>query len=262
MGLELVLSTKLILAILIPFIGTTLGSAMVFFLRKQLNQKILKILLGFASGVMISASFFSLLLPAIEALENYKKWLIPTIGFSIGIAFLVMMDKLIPHEHIDKTEEGIGINHIKKQLKLFLAIIIHNIPEGLAVGVIIASAINGTINQQAALTLSIGIAIQNFPEGAVVSMPLKETGISKFKAFMYGVFSGVVEPIAAIVAILLTSITQSVLPYALAFAAGAMIYVVSDELLPEAQSGDKSMLPTLGVAIGFVIMMVLDIALG
>ena len=258
---ELVLSSKLIWALLIPFIGTSLGSACVFLLKKQLNDKVLKVLLGFASGVMIAASFFSLLLPAIESVNGLKKWLVPSIGFSIGVTILVLMDRLIPHIHIDNSEEGIKNNKLKSTFKMLFAIVIHNIPEGLAVGLVIASAINGSINEQAALILSIGIAIQNFPEGAVVSMPLKETGISKLKAFLYGVFSGIVEPIAAFIALLLTRQITVLLPYALSFAAGAMIYVVSDELIPEANDGKKSSLPAIGVSIGFIIMMILDIAL-
>lgn len=261
--LSLLLSTKLIIALIIPFIGTALGSAMVFFLKKQVNEKVFKLLLGFASGVMIAAAIWSLLMPAIDTFEDgdFRKWLVPAAGFIIGIIFLLALDLIIPHMHMDKKEEGIHDNKISSTLKMLFAITLHNIPEGLAVGLVISSAYTGSINEQAALILSIGIAIQNFPEGAVVSMPLKETGISKFKAFIYGVLSGIVEPFAAIIALLLTFQVSVILPYALSFAAGAMIYVVADELIPQAQEGKKSPLATIGVAIGFVIMMILDLTL-
>ena len=235
---------------------------MVFFLKKEINPKLQKLLLGFASGVMIAASIWSLLQPAIESYDDsIKKWLIPALGFLFGMLFLFLLDILIPHMHIDKQEEGINNNKISKRLKMFLAITIHNIPEGLAVGVMIAGCINNNISQEAMLALSIGIAIQNFPEGAIISMPLKEEGLSKAKAFLYGFFSGVVEPLAAIVAILLTYFINTILAITLAFAAGAMIYVVVEELIPEANTGKHSNLATLGLAVGFVLMMILDIAL-
>jgi len=235
---------------------------MVFFLKKEINQKLQKLLLGFASGVMIAASIWSLLQPAIESYDDgVKKWLIPALGFLFGMLFLFLLDILIPHMHIDKQEEGINNNKISKRLKMFLAVTIHNIPEGLAVGVMIAGCINNNISQEAMLALSIGIAIQNFPEGAIISMPLKEEGLSKAKAFLYGFLSGVVEPLAAIVAILLTYFINTILAITLAFAAGAMIYVVVEELIPEANTGKHSNLATLGLAVGFVLMMILDIAL-
>lgn len=251
-----------ILCMLIPLFGTTLGSAMVFFLKKEINPKLQKLLLGFASGVMIAASIWSLLQPAIEGYDDFKKWLIPAIGFLAGIIFLLLLDYLIPHMHIDKQEEGLKNNKLSKRLKMMLAVTIHNIPEGLAVGVIVAGFINNSISKEAMLALAIGIAIQNFPEGAIISMPLKEEGISKFKAFLYGFFSGVVEPIAAGIAILLTYFVSAILPFILSFAAGAMIYVVVEELIPEANEGKHSNLATIGLSIGFVIMMILDIALG
>ncbi len=261
---EIVWDSKTILAILIPFFGTSLGSAMVFLLKKKINDRLLKLLLGFASGVMIAASIWSLLQPAIESYQDgsNSKWLVPAIGFSLGIVFLLALDLLIPHMHIDSQEEGLKDKKLNKTFKMLLAVTLHNIPEGLAVGVVIAGAMTGTITSQAALTLSIGIAIQNFPEGAIISMPLKETGISKFKSFVYGVLSGMVEPFAALIAILLTSFVSTILPYTLSFAAGAMIYVVAEELIPEANEGDHSNLATIGLAVGFVIMMILDIALG
>ena len=235
---------------------------MVFFLKKEINPKLQKLLLGFASGVMIAASIWSLLQPAIESYDDgIKKWLIPALGFLFGMLFLFLLDILIPHMHIDKQEEGINNNKISKRLKMFLAVTIHNIPEGLAVGVMIAGCINNNISQEAMLALSIGIAIQNFPEGAIISMPLKEEGLSKAKAFLYGFLSGVVEPLAAIVAILLTYFINTILAITLGFAAGAMIYVVVEELIPEANTGKHSNLATLGLAVGFVLMMILDIAL-
>lgn len=256
------MSLVVIISLFIPLLGTTLGSAMVFFLRDSINPKLQKILLGFASGVMIAASIWSLLEPAIDNYSDYRKWLIPGIGFIVGIAFLLLLDYIIPHIHIDKQEEGIKNNKLSKTFKMFLAVTLHNIPEGLAVGVVIAGMISGNLNEQAMLVLSIGIAVQNFPEGAIISMPLKEDGYSKFKAFLYGFFSGIVEPIASVIAILLTYYVNTILPFVLAFAAGAMIYVVVEELIPEANEGNHSNLATIGLAIGFVLMMILDIALG
>ena len=251
-----------IISLFIPLIGTALGSAMVFFLKDKINPKLQKVLLGFASGVMIAASIWSLLEPAINSYNNFQKWLIPGLGFLVGIIFLLLLDYVIPHMHIDKQEEGIKNNKLKKTSKMFLAVTLHNIPEGLAVGVVIAGMMSGNINSHAMLVLAIGIAIQNFPEGAIISMPLKEEGYSKLKAFLYGFASGVVEPIASLLAILFTYYVNSILPFVLSFAAGAMIYVVVEELIPEANEGSHSNLATIGLAIGFVLMMVLDIALG
>ena len=254
----------MIICLFIPLAGTTLGSAMVFFLKKEINPYVQKILLGFASGVMMAASIWSLLQPAINSYDasSFLSWLIPAIGFLVGVGFLLLLDNVIPHTHIDKQEEGISKNKISNSLKLLLAVTLHNIPEGLAFGVVVAGAINGTISHQAMFALAIGIAIQNFPEGAIVSMPLKNEGLSKGKAFFYGFFSGIVEPIAALLAILVTYIVSAILPFTLSFAAGAMIYVVAEELIPEANEGEHSNLATIGLAIGFVIMMILDIALG
>ena len=257
------MSLLIIISLLIPLLGTALGSAMVFFLKKEINPKVQKILLGFASGVMIAASIWSLLQPAIESFEDkdYRAWLIPAIGFLIGIGFLLLLDYLIPHIHINKQEEGIKKNKLSRTFKMMLAVTLHNVPEGLAVGVVAAGAITGTINEHAMLALAIGIAIQNFPEGAIISMPLKEERMSKGKAFLLGFLSGVVEPIAALLAIALTAFVSVILPYTLAFAAGVMIYVVVEELIPEANEGKHSNLATIGLAIGFVLMMVLDVAL-
>ena len=251
-----------ILCLIIPFIGTSLGAMMVFFMKKEMNEKLQKILLGFASGVMIAAAIWSLLEPAIGSYTDYRMWLAPSIGFIIGVIFLLLIDKLTPHMHMNNIEEGLKTDSVSKSFKMFLAVTIHNIPEGLAVGVIIGSFITGNINQEAMLALSIGIAIQNFPEGAIISIPLKETGLSKIKSFLYGVASGVVEPIAGALAILLATLVTTILPYTLSFAAGAMLYVVFEELIPEANEGKHSNLATIGFSLGFIIMMILDIALG
>lgn len=258
------MSVLIIISLFIPLLGTALGSAMVFFLKKDINPKLQKLLLGFASGVMMAAAIWSLLQPAIESYEasDFKKWLIPAIGFLIGILFLLLLDYLVPHIHMNKEEEGIKKNKLSKTFKMMFAVTLHNVPEGLAFGVVAAGVINNMINEQAMLALAIGIAIQNFPEGAIVSTPLLKEGKSKVKAFLYGFLSGVVEPIAALFAILLTYFVQSILPLTLAFAAGAMIYVVVEELIPEASEKPHSNLATIGTAIGFVIMMILDVALG
>ena len=252
--------------LLIPFLGTTLGSAMVFLMKDKINPKLEKILLGFASGVMIAASVWSLLMPSIDMAEEQSiiKWLPAAMGFLLGMFFLLILDSIIPHLHL-KSDEPEGIKtKLKKTTMMVLAVTLHNIPEGMAVGVIFAGAMIGNtgITMAGAFALSIGIAIQNFPEGAIISMPLKAEGVSKTKAFALGTLSGIVEPIAAIITILLTNLIVPVLPYLLSFAAGAMIYVVVEELIPEAQDGNHSNLATIGVAIGFVIMMILDIALG
>ncbi len=252
--------------LLIPFLGTTLGSAMVFLMKDKINPKLEKILLGFASGVMIAASVWSLLMPSIDMAEEQSiiKWLPAAIGFLLGMFFLLILDCIIPHLHL-KSDEPEGIKtKLKKTTMMVLAVTLHNIPEGMAVGVIFAGAMIGNtgITMAGAFALSIGIAIQNFPEGAIISMPLKAEGVSKTKAFVLGTLSGIVEPIAAIITILLTNLIVPVLPYLLSFAAGAMIYVVVEELIPESQDGNHSNLATIGVAIGFVIMMILDIALG
>ena len=254
------------IGILIPFVGTTLGAAMVFFMRKEMNGKIQKGLLGFASGVMIAASVSSLLIPAIEISEEQGgiPWMPAAVGFLLGIGFLLLLDTLTPHLHLNEdTPEGLPSN-LKKTTMLVLAVTLHNIPEGMAVGVTFAGILAGNtmISLAGAFALSIGIAIQNFPEGAIISMPLRSEGQSKGKAFLYGAASGVVEPIAALLTILLTSLVVPILPYLLAFAAGAMIYVVVEELVPESQTGKHTNIGTIGVAVGFVLMMVLDVALG
>ena len=257
---------NLCIGLLIPFLGTSIGSAMVFFMKNTINRRIEKVLLGFAAGVMMSASVWSLIVPAIDMTEAQGKigWVPAAIGFLLGIIFLLILDSIIPHLHLkSKKPEGLKAK-LKNATMMVLAVTLHNIPEGMALGVTFAGALIG--NQEmtiaGALALSVGIAIQNFPEGAIVSMPLKSEGISKGKAFLYGTLSGIVEPIAAIITIFLTNLVVPILPYLLAFAAGAMIYVVVEELIPEAQEGEHTNIATIGVAIGFVLMMILDIALG
>lgn len=257
---------RIFLGLLIPFLGTMLGSGTVFLMKNKMNKKIEKLLLGFASGVMIAASIWSLIIPSISMAEEQGKvaWLPASIGFMFGIVFLLVLDSLIPHLHL-KSDKPEGIKaKLKKTTMMMLAVTLHNIPEGMAVGVTFAGAIIGNtgITIAGAMTLAIGIAVQNFPEGAIISMPLKNEGNSKAKAFLYGTLSGIVEPIGAIITILLINAVVPILPYLLSFAAGSMIYVVVEELIPESQVGEHSNIGTIGVAIGFVIMMILDIALG
>ena len=240
-----------LIIILIPFLGTTLGSAVVLFSKGELNQKLQKFLLGFASGVMIAASIWSLLIPSIEMAEsqNIVAWIPATVGFLLGIGFLLLLDSVIPHMHLDSDNpEGVR-SSLSKNTMLVLAVTLHNIPEGMAVGVTFVGAIsdNTGITVAGALALAVGIAIQNFPEGAIISMPL---------------MSGVVEPIGAVLTVIFAGIAVPLLPYLLSFAAGAMIYVVTEELIPESQNGKHSNIGTIGVGIGFTLMMVLDVALG
>ena len=250
------------LIVIMPFIGTTLGALMVIFMKNKMNKRIEKCLLGFASGVMVAASFFSLLLPSIEMVEHLS-WLPASIGFMLGILFLLLLDSVIPHLHVNSDYPEGKKSKLRKTTMMVLAVTLHNIPEGMAVGVILSGALmsNLVVTITGALSLSIGIAIQNFPEGAIISMPLKSGGMSKLKAFYYGMLSGIVEPIAAVITLILTSTIAKVLPYLLSFAAGAMIYVVVDELVPSSQSGKHSNLAILSFALGFTIMMILDVAL-
>ena len=253
------------IGLLIPFLGTALGSAMVFFMKDKINDRLEKFLLGFASGVMIAASVWSLIIPSIEMSEGYELKFIPAaVGFLLGMAFLLLLDSVIPHLHIDKTQEGIKTNKLKKTTMMVLAVTLHNIPEGMAVGVTLAAALksNSGITMAAATALSIGIAIQNFPEGAIISMPLKSEGSSKTKAFILGTLSGAVEPVFGLITVLLTSIILTALPYLLSFAAGAMIYVVAEELIPDSQAGKHSNIAIVGLALGFVVMMILDVYFG
>ena len=257
---------NIFIGLLIPFIGTTLGSGMVYLLKNRMDQKLEKALLGFASGVMVAASVWSLLIPSIDmAAEQGKIAFIPaTVGLLFGMLFLLILDSVIPHIHINENEpEGIKVDRLKKTTMMIFAVTLHNIPEGMAVGVALAGAMNGSsISLASALALSTGIAIQNFPEGAIISMPLKEEGMSKNKAFLLGTLSGAVEPLFGFITIMLTGLVVPILPYILAFAAGAMLYVVVEELIPESQNGTHSNIGTIGFAIGFVIMMILDVALG
>ncbi len=254
------------IGVLLPFIGTALGAAMVFFLRDEISPRLQKILLGFASGVMMAASVWSLLLPAIDIASEQKMiaWLPAAVGFVGGMLFLLLLDTLIPHLHVNSNEaEGIQ-SKLGRSAKLMLAVTLHNIPEGMAVGVVLAGAMveNAGITFAGAMALSLGIAIQNFPEGAIISMPIKGDGNSKGRSFLYGMLSGIVEPIAAIVTMVLIDHLLPALPFLLAFSAGAMIYVVVEELIPESQSGKHSNIATIGVAVGFTLMMILDVALG
>ena len=264
------MNSEILFGVMIPFIGTTLGAACVYIMRNELKDRVQKGLSGFAAGVMVAASIWSLLMPAMDMVEDKlgrMAWMPAAVGFLVGIAFLLFLDSVIPHQHIDSDHpEGIKAESLRKTTMMVLAVIIHNIPEGMAVGVSFAGVIygKGDLTMAAAMVLSIGIAIQNFPEGTIISMPLKAVGVSKHKAFGMGVFSGIVEPIAAIITILLSSIMVPILPYLLAFAAGAMMYVVVEELVPEATGEGESHtnIGTIGFSVGFVVMMILDVMLG
>ena len=257
---------NIFLGLMIPFIGTTLGSACVLFMKKELNPLVQKAFLGYASGVMVAASVWSLLIPSMDMSESMGKFaFIPAAaGLLLGVGFLLVMDKAVPHLHLgSESSEGPKVA-LKKTTMLVLAVTLHNIPEGLSAGAVFAGVLagNDTVTMAGAFALAIGIAIQNFPEGAIISMPLRGTGIPRGRAFLWGAASGIVEPIAGGITLLLASQIQSVLPYLLAFAAGAMIYVVVEELIPEASEGEHSNVGTIAFAVGFVLMMVLDVALG
>lgn len=254
------------LGLLIPFIGTALGSACVFFMHREMKDYVQRALLGFAAGVMVAASVWSLLIPCMNMVSSMGKLaFIPAlVGFLLGILFLFILDKVTPHLHaMAQTPEG-PKSRISRTMMLVFAVTLHNIPEGMAVGVVFGGIINGssTLSMADAFALSIGIAIQNFPEGAIISMPLRTEGNARFKSFVYGTLSGAVEPIAGILTILLMGFIVSLLPYFLAFAAGAMIFVVVEELIPEATRNEKTDVCTLGFSLGFALMMVLDVALG
>ncbi len=252
--------------ILIPFFGTVLGAAGVFFMKDSLGDKVQRALTGFAAGVMVAASIWSLLIPAMEQASSMGKWafLPAAIGFWAGILFLLLLDSLIPHLHQHSQKaEGISSN-LKRTTMMILAVTLHNIPEGMAVGVVYAGYLSGLsdITAAGALALSLGIAIQNFPEGMIISLPLKAEGMHKGKAFAGGVLSGVVEPVGAVLTVLAASLVIPALPYLLSFAAGAMLYVVVEELIPEMSEGGHSNIGTVFFAIGFSVMMILDVALG
>ena len=256
----------LLLGLLIPFLGTTLGAGCVFFLKQQLHPLVKKALLGFASGVMVAASVWSLLIPAMDQSQELGRlaFLPAAVGLLLGMAFLLAMDRLIPHLHLGSAQAEGPHSNLKRQTMLVLAVTLHNIPEGMAVGVVFAGMLtgDGEITLTGAFALSIGIAIQNFPEGAIISLPLKSEGVGGRKAFLYGLLSGIVEPVGALLTILLASQISPALPYLLAFAAGSMLYVVVEELIPEASEGEHSNLGTIGFAVGFTLMMILDVALG
>ena len=256
---------EIIVGICIPLLGTTIGAAMALFMRNSLNHKMEKILLGFASGVMLAASFWSLILPSLEMAKEQGgvEWLPAASGFLAGTLFLLCLDYRICQGRLDSEKaEELPISTEKNNM-LMTAVTIHNIPEGMAVGVAFAGAMYGHVGVTfaAALSLAIGIAIQNIPEGTIISMPLRSAGASKGKAFLIGMLSGAVEPVFAVLTILFSQFVVPVLPYLLSFAAGAMIYVVTAELIPESQASEKNMTATIGVAVGFVLMMVLDVAL-
>ena len=257
---------QIFLGILIPFLGTTLGSAGVFFMRKSLGVSVQRALAGFAAGVMVAASIWSLIIPAIEQSENLgKRSFFPAlIGFWGGVLFLLMLDRLIPHLHVGSEQAEGPKSKLGRTTMMVLAVTLHNIPEGMAVGVMYAGFLagNAQITAASALVLSIGIAIQNFPEGAIISMPLRAEGMGKGKSFVCGVLSGAVEPIGAWITILAAEHIVPWLPYLLSFAAGAMMYVVVEELIPEMSEGRHSNVGTLLFAVGFTLMMTLDVALG
>lgn len=257
----------LILGLILPFTGTALGAACVFLMRNKIPALAQKTLLGFASGVMIAASVWSLLIPSMEmsGTEDDATRVLPAvIGFLCGIAFLLLIDHIIPHLHLDNQSPEGPRSKLSRTSMLTLAVTLHNLPEGMAVGVALAGALTDevSLSMSGAIALSAGIAIQNFPEGAIVSMPLLNEGNSKPRAFLIGTLSGIIEPVGAILTLLLAAYVTPILPYLLAFSAGAMIYVVVEELIPEASEGSHSNLGTIGFALGFVLMMILDIVLG
>ena len=256
----------LVIGLLIPFLGTMLGAAFVFFMKDEMSLRLQKLLLGFASGVMVAASVWSLLIPAMEMEAAKEAWSVlpAAIGFLMGMGFLLLLDELTPHMHLG-TDKPEGLrSHLSRTTMLALAVTIHNLPEGMAVGVVFAGADEGAagLSLASALAVSIGIAIQNVPEGAIISMPMRAAGNSRWRSFAIGSLSGAVEPLGALAVVLLASLMTPVLPYMLAFAAGAMFYVVVEELIPEASEGAHSNLSTIGFAIGFVLMMVLDVVMG
>lgn len=258
--------TTIVIGLIIPLLGTMLGSAFVFLMKGEMSLRLQKSLLGFASGVMVAASVWSLLIPAMEmeANKGALSVLPAAVGFLLGIGFLFLIDELTPHLHIGTDKPEGMTSRLSKTAMLALAVTIHNLPEGMAVGVVFAGAENGMANISitSAVAVSLGIAIQNIPEGAIISMPMRAAGNSRWKSFLIGSLSGAVEPVGAVAVLLLASLLMPVLPYMLAFAAGAMFYVVVEELIPEASNGQHSNLSTIGFAIGFVLMMVLDVVMG
>ena len=260
------MDVQTIQGIMIPFVGTALGAGCVLFMKKGLNETVQRALTGFAAGIMVAASIWSLLIPAMDQASSMGKWaFVPAVaGFWIGILFLLLLDKLIPHLHMNSGEAEGPKSGLSKSIMLVLAVVLHNIPEGMAVGVVFAGWQTGNegLTLSGAIALSIGIAIQNFPEGAIISMPLRSEGMSKKKSFLYGMLSGAVEPVGAALTILAAYFVVPVLPYLLSFEAGAMMYVVVEELIPEMSEGDHSNIGTILFAVGFTLMMTLDVALG
>ena len=256
----------LIIGLLIPLLGTMLGAAFVFFMKDDLSPRVQKTLLGFASGVMVAASVWSLLIPAMEMVADSGKWSVlpASAGFLLGIFFLLALDELTPHLHVGSDAPEGPRSRLSRTAMLALAVTIHNLPEGMAVGVVFAGAEQGAagLSIASAVAVSLGIAIQNSPEGAIISMPMRAEGNSKWRSFLIGSLSGAVEPAGAVAVLLLASLLMPVMPYMLAFAAGAMFYVVVEELIPEASNGQHSNLSTIGFAVGFVLMMVLDVVMG
>ncbi len=254
------------LGLMIPLLGTTLGAACVFLMKNQMSVQVQRMLTGFAAGVMVAASIWSLLIPAIEQSEGLGKFAFfpAAVGFCVGILFLLLLDEITPHLHQNSAEPEGPQSNLKDTTKLLLAVTLHNIPEGMAVGVVYAGALsqNEQITAAGALALSLGIAIQNFPEGAIIAMPLKTRGMSKGRAFACGFLSGVVEPVAAVFTLAMAGLVVPALPYLLSFATGAMMYVVVEELIPEISQGEHSNIGVISFSVGFVLMMILDVALG
>ena len=252
--------------LIIPLLGTMLGSAFVFFMKDEMPDRVQKTMLGFASGVMVAASVWSLLIPAMEMEEAKGAWSVlpASVGFLLGIGFLLLIDELTPHLHLGNSQPEGPRSRLSRTAMLALAVTIHNLPEGMAVGVVFAGAESGVsnISLASAVAVSLGIAIQNIPEGAIISMPMRAEGNSRWRSFWIGSLSGAVEPVGGLAVVLLASLLTPVLPYMLAFAAGAMFYVVVEELIPEASSGRHTNLSTIGFAVGFVLMMVLDVVMG
>ena len=256
----------LVIGLLIPLLGTMLGAAFVFFMKDDMSPRLQKSLLGFASGVMVAASVWSMLIPAMEMEAAKGLWSVmpAAVGFLLGIGFLLLLDELTPHLHIGTDKPEGPRSRLSRTAMLALAVSLHNLPEGMAVGVVFAGAEDGAagLSLASALAVSIGIAIQNVPEGAIISMPMRAEGNSKWRSFLIGSLSGAVEPLGGLIVVLLASLMTPILPYMLAFAAGAMLYVVVEELIPEASTGPHTNLTTIGFALGFVLMMVLDVVMG
>ena len=260
------MNTNVLMGLMIPFAGTAIGAGCVFFMKKEMGEKLQKSLTGFASGVMVAASIWSLIIPAMDLTDNMGKlsFLPAVVGFWFGILFLLLLDSVIPHLHLNAEEAEGPKTKLQKLTMMVIAVVLHNIPEGMAVGVVYAGLVSGNTSVTAggALALALGIAIQNFPEGAIISMPLRAEGASKKKAFLYGVLSGAVEPVGAALTILATGLVLPLMPYLLSFAAGAMMYVVVEELVPEMSQGEHSNVGVIMFAVGFTLMMALDVALG